>query len=136
MFDPINRALAITAFASATFIGPVAGPIVGGFITMSYLGWRWTSYITAIMAFPIGLVGFMIIPETFSAVILSRRAKKIRFQTKNWAVHAKMDEQQVNLKDIAQKYLLRPFTMLAMEPILLLVTLYMGFIYGMQQDQR
>lgn len=49
-WNPIDRGVAVCIFAGATFIGPVAGPIVGGFITMSYLGWRWTEYITAIMA--------------------------------------------------------------------------------------
>ena len=34
------------------------------------------------------------------------------------------------MKELAHRYLLKPFQMLAMEPILLLVTLYMGFIYG------
>lgn len=37
IFGPVDRGIAVAVFASATFIGPVAGPIVGGFITMSYL---------------------------------------------------------------------------------------------------
>ena len=130
MFGPIDRGIAIAVFSGATFIGPVAGPIVGGFITMSYLGWRWTAWITAIMAFSFGIIGFIVVPETFGPLLLQQRAKKIRHQTKNWAIHSKMDESEVDLKEITEKYLLRPFTMLALEPILLLITLYMGFIYG------
>ncbi|KAH0289053.1 MFS general substrate transporter, partial [Aureobasidium sp. EXF-3399] len=130
IFGPVDRGIAVAVFASATFIGPVAGPIVGGFITMSYLGWRWTAWITLIMAMFFGIIGFIVIPETLAPILLSRRAKKIRFATKNWAIHAKADENEVSLKDLAHRYLLKPFQMLAMEPILLLVTLYMGFIYG------
>jgi DHA1 family multidrug resistance protein-like MFS transporter len=37
MFGPVDRGIAVAVFASATFIGPVAGPIVGGFIVMSHL---------------------------------------------------------------------------------------------------
>jgi len=129
-WDPVNRGIAVALFAGATFIGPVAGPIAGGFIVDSYLGWRWTEYITAIMAFFLGSIGFLIIPETFAPVLLQRRAKKIRFETRNWAIHAAADEQQVDFKELATKYLLKPFQMLVMEPILILVTLYMGFIYG------
>lgn len=33
--------------------------------------------------------------------------------------------------DIVDRYLLRPFKMLLLEPILTLVTIYMAFIYGM-----
>lgn len=97
---------------------------------MSYLGWRWTEYITAIMAFFFGTLGLFLVPETYEPVLLQRRAKKVRFETKNWAIHAKVDEQKVDPKVIARVYLLRPLEMLALEPILLLITLYMGFIYG------
>lgn len=120
----------MTIFAGATFIGPVAGPIVGGFVVQSHLGWRWTEYLTAIMGFFFGTIGFIFVPETYAPVLLSQRAKKIRFTTKNWAIRAKYDEQQVNMKNIAERYLLRPFAMLLQEPILDLVTLYMAVIYG------
>ncbi|KAF2086547.1 MFS general substrate transporter [Saccharata proteae CBS 121410] len=129
-FGPIDRGIAVCVFSGATFIGPVAGPIAGGFITMSYLGWRWTEYLTAIMGFGFGAIGFLIIPETFAPVLLSRRAKKLRYETKNWALRAKADENQVDIRNLAQKYLLRPFTMLFLEPILLLITIYMALIYG------
>ncbi|RHZ67725.1 MFS transporter [Aspergillus thermomutatus] len=130
LFNPVDRTIAVAVFAASTFIGPVAGPIVGGFITMSYLGWRWTEYITAIMAFFFMTLGFFIVPETFESTILQRRAKRLRFETKNWALHAKSEEQPISPRLILRKYLLRPMQMLILEPILLLVTLYMGFIYG------
>lgn len=97
---------------------------------MSYLGWRWTEYITAIMAFFFTTVGFFIIPETYEPVILEWRAKRLRHSTKIWGIHAKAEESAVDLKNIAERYLLRPFVMLFLEPILVLITLYMGFIYG------
>lgn len=130
IFDPVDRAIAVSIFAGSTFVGPVAGPVVGGFITMSYLGWRWTEYITAIMAFFLGTLGFLIVPETFEPVLLKRRAQRLRHETRNWALHAKSEENPVDLKLIAHKYILRPFIMLTLEPILVLITLYMGFIYG------
>lgn len=130
IFGPVQRGIAVAVFAANVFIGPVAGPIVGGFITMSYLGWRWTEYITAIMAFFFGTLGLFLIPETFEPVLLHRRAKKIRYSTKNWAVRAPADEVTISLKEIAWKFLLRPFIMLVLEPILVLITLYMGFIYA------
>ena len=130
IFDPVNRAIAVSIFAGSTFIGPVAGPVVGGFITMSYLGWRWTEYITAIMAFFLGTLGFLIVPETIEPVLLKRRAQRLRHETQNWALHAKSEENPVDLKLIAHNYILRPFIMLTLEPILVLITLYMGFIYG------
>ena len=129
-FNPVDRGVATCIFAGATFVGPVAGPIIGGFITQSYLGWRWTAYITAIMGFFFGAIGFLIIPESHAPTILSARAKKIRYETKNWAIHAKADESQVDIHNIVHIYLLRPFEMLVREPILLLVSLYLALVYG------
>ncbi|KAF2144207.1 uncharacterized protein K452DRAFT_223480 [Aplosporella prunicola CBS 121167] len=129
-WNPVDRGIAVCVFAGATFIGPVAGPIAGGFITMSHLGWRWTAYITAILGFGIGAIGFLFIPETFAPVLLQRRARKLRFETGNWALHSKKDETPVDMRSIVRKYLLRPFIMIFLEPILLLITLYMSVVYG------
>src|SRR5947207_12398573 len=46
IWDPVSRGVAVALFAASTFIGPVAGPIAGGFIVHSPLGWRWTAWIT------------------------------------------------------------------------------------------
>ncbi|PMD23913.1 MFS general substrate transporter [Hyaloscypha hepaticicola] len=129
-FGPVDRGVAVCVFAAATFIGPIAGPIMGGFITQSYLGWRWTAYITLIMAAFFGSIGFLIVPETSHSKILQSRAKKIRFETKNWAIHSQRDTINVDAKSLVNTYLLRPFIMLSREPILLLITIYMALIYG------
>jgi MFS family permease len=53
-WDPVGRGVAICFFSAATFLGPIAGPIVGGFITESHLGWRWSQYITGIIGVAFG----------------------------------------------------------------------------------
>jgi len=110
--------------------GPVFGPIIGGFVAQSYLGWRWTAWLTLILAALFGVIGFIIIPETSAAKILQTRAKELRYQTKNWALHARADENRIDLRTILTVYLLRPFVMIVQEPILALITAYMSFIYG------
>ncbi|KAI9718318.1 MAG: hypothetical protein M1828_006783 [Chrysothrix sp. TS-e1954] len=130
MWNPVDRAYALSTFAGATFIGPACGPVIGGFVTQSYLGWRWTAWLTLIMASFFGGLAFLVVPETSAPRILHYKAKKIRYETKNWAIHAPADENQVNLKNILERYVLRAFTMLALEPILVLLTVYMSVIYG------
>lgn len=130
LWDPVERAYAICAFAAGVFVGPVAGPIVGGFVTQSYLGWRWTAWITLIMAALFGGIGLLVIPETSAARILQIRAKRLRYETQNWALHAKADEQSITARTILTVYLVRPFVMIAQEPILALLTAYMSYLYG------
>ncbi|KAK5166602.1 uncharacterized protein LTR77_008145 [Saxophila tyrrhenica] len=130
MWDPIPRTYAICAFASGTFCGPVVGPIVGGFVTESSLGWRWTAWLTLILAALFGSIGLFVIPETSAQRILQLRARRLRFQTKNWALHAKADEHEITLHTICHIYLMRPWVMLVQEPILALMTAYMSYLYG------
>lgn len=105
-------------------------PFIGGFITDSYLGWRWTAWITLIMAALFGLIALHIAPETYAPVLLQQRAKRRRFETKNWAIHAKIDETQVTAKEVITKNLTRPCIMLVQEPVLFLMTLYLSLVYG------
>ena len=129
-WGPVDRGFALGLFSGATFIGPTAGPIGGGFIVMSYLGWRWTAWITLIISSFFGTTALIFCSESYAPVLLQRRASKRRFETRNWAIHAPADENPVDMKSIVEKYLFRPFKMLLTEPILVLVTIYMAFIYG------
>ncbi|KAL0766986.1 hypothetical protein CaCOL14_010557 [Colletotrichum acutatum] len=130
LFLPIERGIAVCIFAGATFMGSIFGPIVGGFVTESHLGWRWTAWLTLIPGAVLWAILLLFIPETYGPVILQRRARELRSETGNWALHAAIEEHRLELSDIAQRYLVRPIAMLCREPILALVTVYMSLIYG------
>lgn len=130
MWDPIPRSYAICIFAAGGFAGPVAGPIAGGYITQSSLGWRWTSWITLIMAAVLGGIGLLVIPETSAAKILQMRAARLRKETGIVDYHSKADMEKITLDKVMTVYLVRPFKMIMQEPILALMTAYMSFLYG------
>lgn len=129
-WGPVDRGLALGIYAGTTFIGPTMAPVIGGFITQSYLGWRWTAWITMILIGFIGILGVFFCSESYAPLLLQRRAAKKRFETRDWAIHAALDEEPVRLHDITHRYLLRPFKMLVLEPVLFLITLYISLIYG------
>ena len=129
-WNPVDRGIAVAIFSGATFLGPTMGPIIGGFLTENEsLGWRWTSWITLILTGFWGLVGFFVYPESFAPVLLARRAKQRRAETGNQAIHALHEEIGIDLRQIGERYLSKPLVMLIKEPILLLITVYMSFIY-------
>ncbi|KAL3466899.1 bicyclomycin resistance protein [Aspergillus heterothallicus] len=130
MYDGTYRGIVNALYALTVFVGPFSAPFIGGFITTSYLGWRWTLYIPAIMGFASGLVLLLSLEETYPAAILVSKAAALRKQTGNWAIHAKYEELDVDFADLVMKYFTRPLRMLITEPILLLITMYMSFIYG------
>ncbi|KAK4952275.1 hypothetical protein LTR28_006657, partial [Elasticomyces elasticus] len=142
IWPPVERGIAMAAFASATFVlgensivltaakGPVMGPIIGGFITESYLGWRWTEWITVIMGLTLSVIALLCVPETSPARILTLRAQRLRVETKQWELHAAAEETLLDPRALLTTYFSKPFAMLLLEPILILFTVYMSTVYG------
>lgn len=124
-----ERGAAIVGYAMAVVGGPVIGPIVGGAIVQSYLRWRWTEYITGILMMFFLLLDVLFLDESYPPVLLVYKAQRLRFKSGNWALHARHEEWDVTFKEIANKYLVRPFKLLA-TPICFLVALYASFVYG------
>lgn len=131
MFDHQTRGLAITTFAMAVFAGPLMAPFIGGFITISHLGWRWSQYITAIMGFLGFALVFLFFQETYPPVILISKAAELRRKTKNWGIHAKQEEIEVDIHELITINFSRPLRLLVTEPIVLLLSLYVAFLYGL-----
>ena len=97
---------------------------------MSYLGWRWTQWLLLILGMAFVLLYFFTVPETYSPVLLSHRAKKSSSESRNGAIQAEANKKQIDLKDLARRYVLKPWIMIAQEPILALITLHMGFVFA------
>ncbi|KAF2764624.1 MFS general substrate transporter [Teratosphaeria nubilosa] len=131
LFNNRQRGLAITVFSIAVFAGPLLAPFIGGFIDQSYLGWRWTEYIAAIMGF-LGLgLSLLFLEETYAPVVLVHKAADLRRRTKNWGIHAKQEEIEIDFTELVEKNLSRPMRMLFTEPIVLSLSIYMAFVYGL-----
>ena len=45
MWNPTQRGSAMVAYGFAVNGGAVIGPVIGGAVVQSYLGWRWTQYV-------------------------------------------------------------------------------------------
>ncbi|KAK5238773.1 hypothetical protein LTR47_000516 [Exophiala xenobiotica] len=131
MFDNRQRGVAIVIFSSMVFMGPMLGPFIGGFINSSYLGWRWNLYLPGIMGSFAFCLNVVFLSETYAPVILVDKAKELRRRTKNWGIHAKQEEVEVDFRELVTKNFSRPIRLLVSEPIILLITLYMSFIYGL-----
>lgn len=132
MFDNRTRGLAITVFSMTVFTGPLLAPFIGGFTVMNpNLGWRWTEYFVAIMGFLSFGLNVIFLEETYPPVVLVQKASELRRRTKNWGIHAKQEEIEVDFRELITKNFSRPLRLLVTEPIVLLLSIYMAFIYGL-----
>lgn len=71
----------------------------------------------------------LFIDESSGPILLARKAKTIRFDTKNWAVRSKSQESNTTLEQMASKYLIVPFELL-IDPICFFINLYAAFCYA------
>ncbi|KXL51275.1 hypothetical protein M433DRAFT_140849 [Acidomyces richmondensis BFW] len=125
-----ERGVPMAAFSAAPFIGPAIGPLVGGFLSDA-LGWRWLYWIQLILSgFCYCLITFTV-PETYAPAILARRAKKLRKETGNDRYVTEQDLDMRPLGDRLRIFLVRPFQLLFLEPIVLFISLYMSVLYGL-----
>ncbi|KAK9482109.1 major facilitator superfamily domain-containing protein [Lipomyces starkeyi] len=130
IFGNSTRGLAVACYGTAVFLGPLLGPVVGGFIVESYLGWRWTEYLSSIMSFFSFALMVLFTEETYAPAILTKKAADLRRRTGNWGIQSRQEQVELNLHELLEKNFARPLVMLVREPILMLVTIYVSFIYG------
>ncbi|KAI0007090.1 polyamine transporter 1 [Xylariaceae sp. FL0662B] len=130
LFTPAYRGIAMAGYALAVVGGPTIGPIVSAAVTVQpNLGWRWTEYTTGLLQCFILLFAVVFIDESYPPLLLVNKARRLRHETGNWALHAEFEEWDVSIKELARKFLVRPIQLL-FTPICSLVALYASFCYG------
>ncbi|KAF2429629.1 MFS general substrate transporter [Tothia fuscella] len=124
-----ERGVALVFYGLSVLSGPLLAPLIGGAIVQSSLGWRWTAYMTGIWMLMMCLLDYTLLDESFAPILLTRKARLLRNETSNYALHAKHEEAVADSQELAHKYLVRPFQMIA-TPILFCIALYSSFVYG------
>lgn len=130
LFPSNQRGLGMSVFAAAPFLGPVIGPVIGGFVGET-IGWRWIHGIMAIFTGSLWIIGTLLVPETYAPVILARRAKALSKRTgKVYISMLEHSQGKTTASAAFSKALVRPWALLFLEPIVLLISIYLAIVYG------
>ncbi|KAM4065908.1 major facilitator superfamily protein [Hirsutella rhossiliensis] len=130
MFPASQRGLALAIFAAAPFLGPVLGPVIGGFLGIT-AGWRWVMGFLAAFSGALWITGCLCLPETYSPVLLRKRAAALsRASGRCYVSAADHAQGKISLGESIRTALLRPWILLFREPIVLLLSIFMAIIYG------
>jgi len=127
LFAVEERGRAQSLMAVMPLLGPIIGPIAGGFIAQA-LGWRWTFYLAAIIISAIECVFLMLYRETYDPIILRRKAKKLREESGNLELHSHYDK-RTSFSMALQTNLLRPLKVFTL-PIFLSLATCASLIFG------
>ncbi|OAQ73260.1 major facilitator superfamily transporter [Pochonia chlamydosporia 170] len=126
--DARVRGKAYSAFLVTTVFGPIFGPIVSGFAS-PVIGWRWAFWIALLYA-AVTFIMLLFLPETHHAILLARRAKKLRQQTQSSNIVAPRDLETIDLPQLISKVLTRPLRMLFFEPVVAATCAYLALAYA------
>jgi multidrug resistance protein len=129
LWMPQERGRAMALYSLMPLLGPAIGPIAGGFIA-EYSDWRWVFYSTCIAAIVIQIMGFFFLQETYAAEIL--RVKKVRLikATGDSTLHTEFETPNRKLSKHLGAAFERPFRLLFTQPIVQILALYIGYVYG------
>ncbi|CAI7616253.1 unnamed protein product [Penicillium viridicatum] len=123
-----KRGKAMALFTMGPILGPILGPLIGGFVSQ-YLGWRWTFRIILILSGIITAATFALMSETNATILLSRRVGQLRKETGNSDLVA-AGASNLTPKQMLLRAIVRPLKLLIFSPIVLLISLYTGLMFG------
>ena len=130
VWRPEERGLSVSIYTLITLLSPTIGPLLGGFITQ-YSSWRWAFWAISILDGFVQLIATLFFRETFAPVLLGRKAERLRNETGNRELRTKWETSDRTLTKFIQDGLARPFILLATQPILQCLALYIAYIFGL-----
>ncbi|KAI0424993.1 major facilitator superfamily domain-containing protein [Xylaria sp. FL1042] len=126
-----ERGKAIALFGVGPLLGPVIGPIVGGFVTQD-VGWRWTFRIILILSGLLSVATVVFMRETNSSVLLRRKTRRLIRETGNEDLVPKATSDDLRSpSQVLRKAIIRPAKMLLFSPLVSLLSLYTGLLFGL-----
>lgn len=124
MFTAKDRGMSQAIAGLLPYLGPALGPIVGGLIAQ-HISWPWLFYILSIADAVILFVGAVVLRESYTPVLLQRKAQRQTGGVLSAAKESRREFQQRLYQSLA-----RPVNILLRRPIIQLITLELGLDFG------
>ncbi|KAI0182200.1 major facilitator superfamily domain-containing protein [Xylaria flabelliformis] len=124
-----GRSLALASLLS--YLGPALGPIIGGLLTQ-LLAWPYLFYVVSIFNAVITFLGFFIVKESYTPVLLQRKRAKQSMSEGHDLMHSKTSTWAAR-RDIASRFwahFTRPFAQLIQRPIVQVISFSLALEFG------
>lgn len=119
-----HRGTSLGIYYSIPSVGATLAPLVGGFVSRSR-GWQWTQWVSIFVTVAF-YIPVLFTRETYKKVILRRRALKMGISDSA----SQRTPVGKAFRHFLTVLIIRPLHMFATEPIVTLVSVYNGFIFG------
>lgn len=129
LWSPLEKTYAFPIFAIGGFAGPPLGPVIASYIGVGRIGsWRWTEWITLIMAGLVLTIVLLFQIETYPPLLLKWKAQHLRRLTGDDRFKAELEVTETTLWTRLKISMARP-VLFIQEPIVIFMTLYLTVLY-------
>jgi MFS transporter, DHA1 family, multidrug resistance protein len=127
MYDMYEAPYGYVWWVAAMYCGPALGPLLAGYAISSE--WRWPMYEVVIMSAPV-LVMLPLMPETWPAKILLRRAERLRKSTGNDNYRAASELKTIDFGKTLASAMIKPIEISLKDPAIGFAVIYCMIVYG------
>lgn len=112
----------------APLIGGAVGPAITGAIAQT-IGWRQVLWVAAVIAIVCEIAFLFLLRETYKTVILKKRVARLRAENSDLVLKAAVDGEEESTKSAIWQSIKRPASVLFGSFVLLIVSVYGGFLF-------
>ncbi|KAH8658376.1 major facilitator superfamily domain-containing protein [Xylariales sp. PMI_506] len=124
-----QRGRAMGIYTLAPILGPVLGPVAGGWIA-EYSTWRWVFWSSSIAAMVVQIYGIFGLQESHGATLLRQKKDRLIKETGNNDLYLGGDA-DLPFRSKILIAVSRPIRMFCTQPIVMLISTYMAYIFGL-----
>ncbi|GAA5856216.1 hypothetical protein JCM8547_000825 [Rhodosporidiobolus lusitaniae] len=124
-----ERGVPMGAFSFAAFGATGLGPVCFGYLSM-VKGAKYVSWVLFAVSTAFAISAYFVLDETRASVLLARKAKKLRKETGDERYMSKDEFERGDLKEMMKTSLSRPMRMLTKEPVLISISAWISFTWG------
>ncbi|WFD31572.1 hypothetical protein MSPP1_002611, partial [Malassezia sp. CBS 17886] len=133
LFEPEDRGEAMAMYTLSPIMGPCIGPIFSGWIIQGYgpQHWRWIFWVSTMFGALVAAIGLFTVRETYTPVLLERKAHRYRKETGNPRWHTRFARVE-SLRTRLLHGLMRPCVFLVTQPVVVVPSVYQALLFGCQ----
>lgn len=112
----------------------MVGPVIGGFIAQR-AGWRWVYWVMLIACGLLTITNIIFNQETYPSILLRRKTQRLQKELGREDLRSAYDRnksvEERRKRTVLARGIVRPVRMFFSSPILILLSLYVSFVFGL-----
>ncbi|PWY75225.1 MFS multidrug transporter [Aspergillus sclerotioniger CBS 115572] len=133
LFVAEQRGIAMAVYTTGILIGPVLGPLLGGFIAQR-AGWHWVFWVLVIAGGTLSALVMIFNRETNPVVLMRWKTERLRKELNRPELYSCYEpnggDSKASFRSSLGKRLIMPFYLLVRSPIVFPVATYLATLYG------